>query len=115
MLIAGCATRGDDLGDIPLMWDGRHAKLHVFSPDGREVPPFEDLYIQLTGYSFSSAGIGVLPGEHHVRYHCPEPESEIAVNDYIPTIIFRFEAGKEYDLRCVNGSPKITERIIVGK
>ena len=92
------------------MWKDRHALLHVFSPEGREIAPFDGQYIQLTGYSFSPAGIGILPRERHVRYLCPLPEGALEVHGYIPTVVFRFEAGREYDLRCVDGHPEVTER-----
>jgi hypothetical protein len=108
LFLTSCAST-EDLGGLPLMWDSRHATLHVFSPEGNEIEPFQGELIQFTGYSFSPEGVGILPGKRHVRYSCP-PEDDIVVNDYIPTIEFTFKAGKHYELRCVNGAPAVTER-----
>jgi hypothetical protein len=108
LFFTSCATTAD-LGDLPLMWESMHATLHVFSPDGKEIEPFQGELIELTGYSFSSGGVGILPGKKHVRYSCP-PKDDIVVHDSIPTIEFTFKAGKHYELRCANGAPVVTER-----
>ena len=107
--LSGCAST-EDLGDFPLMWDEMHAILHVHSPEGKEIQPFEGQLIQFSGYSFSEAGVGILPGKKSVRYACPTSPNYVDVTDYIPTISFNFQAGRQYDLRCVNGAPVVTER-----
>jgi len=107
-VLAGCTTT-DDLGDLPLMWGSGHATLHVYSPEGEEIQPFQGQLIQFTGYSFSAEGVGILLGKKQVRYLCPSAD-DIVVHGDIPTIEFVFQAGKHYELRCVDGSPEIVER-----
>ena len=111
--IAGCASRGALPGQFPLFSDARHAHVNLLDELGRERVPFEgQVLFMVPDHSFSSDGIGVVPGMRRLWLHCPPGEDGVAVNDLIPAIDFDFEAGKHYDLRCVDGLPRITERSI---
>ena len=109
--IVGCVSRGGSLGQIPLMWENQHATVHILDEQGNERLPLSGQNVLMVeGFSFSEGGMGVTPGMHRLWLSCPTVPGGIIVNDAIPSIEFKFEAGKHYDLRCVDGRPRVIER-----
>ena len=108
-LLSSCAAT-QEVGDIPLDWESRSARLMVFEPNGDRSVPFGGEYFSVPGYVFTEGSIALHPGKTRIHYGCPLSATSIHVTHYVPSIEFTFEAGKAYELRCIGEDPVITVR-----
>ena len=61
----------------------------------------------MPGYILVAGMIVLHPGTHRISYGCPPDPNEPVVFDYVPSLVYTFEAGHQYELRCVEHSPTI--------
>lgn len=107
-LLASCSPV-EQKTDYALQWDSQIARLIVRDETGRQLAAFEEKYLALPGFVFSRGQIRLHPGKQRVGYICPRSPGDVEVLDVAPSLVYNFEAGKQYELVCIGGAPRIRQ------
>lgn len=106
LLVSGCATAPES-GDWPLQWPAESARLRIIDASGQGLQAFGGAYLALPGYVFLEDSISLHPGTHRIQFACPGTWDWQMISGFVPSVTYHFEAGRSYELHCVEGQPEI--------
>ena len=109
LLLCSCSTYKLGQGDHWLQWEANGATLYVYGSDGQLAAYGEEL-LNLPGYYFADGGVRFHPGKRSIGFYCKPLEGQLELMDSLPHVVYNFEAGKSYELRCKDGYPVVTQR-----
>jgi len=104
VLLSGCAT-DRRLGDLPLQYASSSSTL-VLADDLPQLPG-NGSYLAIPGYVFVAGEMSFHPGKRRISYSCPGDWEWQQLTHYVPSVEYDFQKGKQYELYCESGYPKI--------